>query len=31
MYAEGDWERESPVRDLLAFVKMRAKGRPNDR
>jgi hypothetical protein len=31
LYAEGDWEREPPVRDLLAFVKMREKARPNDR
>ena len=23
LYADGDWEREQPVRDLLAFVKAR--------
>ena len=30
LYAEGDWEREPPVRDLLAFVKAREKARPAD-
>jgi hypothetical protein len=30
LYADRDWEREPPVRDLLAFVKTRAKARPKD-
>ena len=30
LYADGNWEREAPVRDLLAFVKARAKP-PADR